>query len=153
MISHISQPHDSSLHGNCPSQFGHARCPHCRKSFNLKDATPTFLERLPRQDVFVYVLCTDCHTDYQIGTEQKQKAMNDKCFINFKVQGLLTTKNENSFAVTSLLTLALNDGCLTAAIENGHGLTSSEYFSLCEQMREVNAPSINSYTGTEGDGQ
>lgn len=57
--------------------------------------------------------------------------MNDKCFLNVKVHGLLADNQLQPFAVTSILTLLLNQGSLTAAIENGHGLTRSDYFALC----------------------
>jgi hypothetical protein len=118
-------------------QFGHASCPHCRQDFDLAAAEPTFLEKAPHNDTVVYVMCPDCHGAYQSATEPERKGMCNTCFRNFKTHGTTSDGGLVPFAITTTLTLALNDWCLTAAIENGHGLSRNEYFEICSKKCEV----------------
>jgi hypothetical protein len=118
-------------------QFGHACCPHCRSEFNLKGASPTFGEKAPHNDTLVYVMCPGCHTAFERGGTSDRKGMSDACFVNFKLRGVAENGGKIPFAVTSTLTLALNDWCITSAIENGHGLARSEYLSVCSREYEV----------------
>ncbi len=117
--------------------YGHACCPHCRQEFDLKLAKPTLREKATHGDVLIYVMCRECHANYQSGDEQRRKEMSNACFVNFKLCGVSVDGGMFPFAVTSTLTLALNTGDLAEAIEHGHGLTRAEYDSLCEQDIEV----------------
>jgi hypothetical protein len=120
-------------------EFGHAFCPHCRNDFNLEEALPTFIEKAPHNDTLVYVMCPDCHASFQRGENSVRKAMSDACFVNVKLHGVAKGGGRIPFAITSTLALALNDWCITSAIENGHGLTESEYFSICSRQYQVMA--------------
>lgn len=117
--------------------YGHACCPHCRQEFNLEKAKPTFQEKAPHNDALLYVMCPDCHTAFQNGNERKRKQMGDVCFVNVKLCGGSSEGGMLPFAITSTLTLALNGWNLPEAIENGHGLTRAEYFSICSHEYEV----------------
>jgi len=117
--------------------YGHACCPHCRQEFNLGKAQPTFLEKAPHNDALVYVMCPDCHTDFENGNERKRKEMANVCFVHVKSCSDDTDGGMLPFAITSTLTLALNDWRIPEAIENGHGLTRAEYFSICSHEYEV----------------
>lgn len=118
-------------------QLGHACCPHCCNEFDLKGAVPTFGEKAPHNDTLVYVMCPGCHAAFERGGTGNRKEMSDACFVNFKLRGIAENGGKIPFAVTSTLTLALNDWCISSAIENGHGLTRSEYFLLCSREYEV----------------
>jgi hypothetical protein len=117
--------------------YGHACCPHCRKDFNVALAEPTFLEKAPHNDTIVYVMCSDCHEAFQGGTTTERKAMCNTCFRNFKTRGTTSNGGTVPFAITTTLTLALNDWCLTSAIENGHGLSRKDYFEICSKNAGV----------------
>ena len=117
--------------------YGHACCPHCHKEFNLALAEPTFLEKAPHNDTLVYVMCPECRAAFQRGGNGDRKVMSDACFVNLKLRCIAENGGRIPFAVTSTLTLALNGGCITSAIENGHGLTESEYFLICAREYEV----------------
>ena len=117
--------------------YGHACCPHCRQEFSLLTAQPTFMEKAPHNDILVYVMCQDCHAIFQTGDDQIRKEMSNACFTNFKVRGACADGGMLPFAITTSMTLALNDWQILAAIENGHGLTRSEYFSICSHAYEI----------------
>ena len=57
--------------------------------------------------------------------------MQKTCRSNVKVHGLSKPGDFYPYAVTTELTIALNDGSLVDAIWEGHGLSHSEYFSIC----------------------
>lgn len=117
--------------------YGYACCPHCRQEFNLEKAQPTFLEKAPHNDVLVYVMCPDCHAKFQKDNEHERKVMANACFVNVKSRSDRTEGGMPPYAMTSTLTLALNDWLIPEAIENGHGLTRAEYFSICSHVYEV----------------
>lgn len=113
-------------------QYGHACCPHCKSEFDLVDALPTFLEKASHNDIVVYIMCPKCHAAYQAaGDGVKRKSMSDKCFINFKLKSIDADGAVYPWAITTILTIELNDFDPVAAIENGHGLTSDQYFGIC----------------------
>ena len=117
--------------------YGHACCPRCRQEFDLELAEPTLLEKASHGDVLVYVMCPECHANYQSGDAQKRKNMSNACFVNVKSQGVDADGDRYPFAITNTLALALNAGDLVEAIERGHGLTRAQYDSLCEHEIEV----------------
>ena len=117
--------------------YGHACCPHCRNEFNLTEAQPTFGEKTPHNDTAIYVMCHDCHATFQSADEAIRQTMYNTCFVNFKLRGVAENGGRIPFAITTTLTLALNDWCITAAVENGHGLTKSEYFEICSREYQV----------------
>jgi hypothetical protein len=119
------------------SLSGHAYCPNCHNEFNLNGALPTFGEKAPHNDTLVYVMCPECHAAFQSGGNSDRKVMSDACFVNFKLRGISKNGRRIPFAVTTTLTLALNDWCITSAIQNGHGLTESEYFLICSRQWQV----------------
>ncbi len=110
---------------------GKACCPHCSSEFDLASGRPTFGEKLPHNDIFVYVMCPDCHADFEVGDPLTRKQMSNACFINIKVHGFSKSGDFYPYAVTTELTIALNGGSIAEAIWNGHDLTAAEYFSIC----------------------
>ena len=117
-------------------RYGHACCPHCKSEFDLAAAEPTFLEKAPHNDVVVYIMCPECHAAFQAGGADR-KSMSDKCFINFKLNSIDSEGAVYPWAITTMLTMELNDFDLVAASENGHGLTSDQYFGICAGKYEV----------------
>ena len=117
-------------------RYGHACCPHCKSEFDLAAAEPTFLEKAPHNDVVVYIMCPECHAAFQAGGADR-KSMSDKCFINFKLNSIDSEGAVYPWAITTMLTMELNDFDLVAASENGHGLTSDQYFGICAGEYEV----------------
>lgn len=117
--------------------YGHACCPHCRQEFSLAKARPTFKEKAPHNDILVYVMCPDCHDVFQSGGSMVRNEMANNCFVNFKLRGRCAEGGMLPFAITTTLTLALNDWHLLAAIEDGHGMTKSEYMTICSHTYEV----------------
>lgn len=63
--------------------------------------------------------------------------MGNRCFVNFKLNGRLADGRMFPWAVTTTLTLALNSYDLIDAVENGHGLSSAEYFGICAGQYEI----------------
>ena len=119
--------------------YGHGFCPHCLTGFDLTDAEPTFAERLPHNDQLIYVLCPVCHPKFKSGGDRGRKGISDRCFINVKLSGRCPDGRIPGWALTSSLTLALNDYDLVLALENGHGLTREQYFSICSGSYAVTA--------------
>ena len=117
-------------------RYGHACCPHCKSEFDLAEAEPTFLEKAPHNDIIVYIMCPECHAAFQAGGADR-KSMSDKCFINFKLNSIDSEGAVYPWAITTMLTMELNDFDLVAASENGHGLTSDQYFGICAGKYEV----------------
>ena len=117
-------------------RYGHACCPHCKSEFDLAEAKPTFLEKAPHNDIIVYIMCPECHAAFQAGGADR-KSMSDKCFINFKLNSIDSEGAVYPWAITTMLTMELNDFDLVAASENGHGLTSDQYFGICAGEYEV----------------
>lgn len=112
-------------------KYGHACCPHCKSEFDLVSAMPTFLEKAPHNDIVVYIMCPECHAAYQAGDGVQRKSMSDKCFINFKLKSIDSDGAVYPWAITTTLTMELNDFDPVAAIENGHGLTRELYLGVC----------------------
>jgi hypothetical protein len=112
-------------------EYGHACCPHCKSEFDLAAAMPTFLEKAPHNDIIVYMTCPECHAAYQTAGDAVRKSMSDTCFINFKIKGIDSDGAIYPWAITTTLTMELNDFDLVAAIENGHRLTRDQYFGIC----------------------
>ncbi len=112
---------------------GNACCPHCKSEFDLNSARPTFGERLPHNDIFVYIMCPVCHADFDVGDPLTRKHMSNACFVNVKEHGFSKPGEFHPYAVTTELTIALNDGSLVDAVWKGHDLSPSEYFSICAQ--------------------
>ena len=117
-------------------RYGHTCCPHCKSEFDLAEAKPTFLEKAPHNDIIVYIMCPECHAAFQAGGADR-KSMSDKCFINFKLNSIDSEGAVYPWAITTMLTMELNDFDLVAASENGHGLTSDQYFGICAGKYEV----------------
>ncbi len=111
--------------------YGHACCPHCKSEFDLVDAMPTVVEKLPHNDTAIYMMCPECHAAYQAAEKASRKSMAHQCFANSKRADLAQDGCIYPFAVTSMLTMELNDFDPVAAIENGHGLTREQYFGIC----------------------
>ena len=111
-------------------KYGHACCPHCKSEFDLVSAMPTFLEKAPHNDIVVYIMCPECHAAYQAGDGVQRKSMSDKCFINFKLKSIDSDGAVYPWAITTTLTMELNDFDPVAAIENGHGLTRELYLGV-----------------------
>jgi hypothetical protein len=119
------------------TQYGHACCPNCKSEFDLVDAVPTVAEKLPHNDKMIYMMCPFCHEAYQAADKTSRKSMADKCFANSKRIDLALEDCIYPFAVTSMLTLELNDFDPVAAIENGHGLTREQYFGICSGTHDL----------------
>jgi hypothetical protein len=117
--------------------YGHAFCPHCTSEFDLAAAMPTFFEKAPHNDIVVYIMCTKCHVAYQAAGDTDRKSMNNKCFINFKQKSIAPDGAIYPWAITTMLTMELNDFEPVAAIENGHGLTYELYFGICAGMHDL----------------
>jgi hypothetical protein len=112
-------------------------CPHCRTEFDLTGAEPSFVEKCPHNDYLLYVMCPKCAKQFQHGSSQEQKAMSNSCFVNFKVHGRSDDDFVAPWAVTTSLTLALNDDDLIRAIEDGHGLSTDKYFEICTNQNTI----------------
>lgn len=112
-------------------RYGYACCPRCKLEFDLNDAIPTVLEKLPHNDTAIYMMCPECHAAYQAADNASRLLMANQCFVNSKRTGLAHDDCIYPFAVTSMLTMELNDFDPVSAIENGHGLTSEVYFGIC----------------------
>ena len=117
-------------------RYGHACCPHCKSEFDLAEAKPTFLEKAPHNDIIVYIMCPECHAAFQAGGADR-KSMSDKCFINFKLTGIDSDGDVYPWAITTTLTMELNDFDPVAAIENGHRLTRDQYFGICSGTHDL----------------
>ena len=117
--------------------YGHAMCTRCRTEFDLNYGMPTVLERLPHNDTLIYMMCPECHAAYQAANKASRKSMANQCFINFKLNGNHSDGSLYPWAVTTMLTMEQNDFDPVAAIENGHGLTSDQYFGICAGRYEV----------------
>lgn len=111
--------------------YGHACCPQCKTEFNLATANPTVLEKAPHNDVVVYMMCPECHVAYQTADKATRTLMANKCFINVKMTGIRPDGAVYPWALTTRLTLEINDLDPVAAVENGHGLTREQYFGIC----------------------
>ena len=112
-------------------RYGQACCPNCKSEFDLAAAKPTFLEKAPYNDVIVYIMCPECHAAYQAGDGLARKSMSDKCFINFKLNGIDSDRAVYPWAITTMLTMEINNFEPVAAIENGHGMSCELYFGIC----------------------
>jgi hypothetical protein len=117
--------------------YGHAMCPHCCTEFDLTGAQPSFVEKCPHNDYLVYVMCPKCAKQFRHGSSQEQKAMSNSCFVNFKVHGRSDSDRVVPWAVTTSLTLALNDDDFIRAIEDGHGLSPDKYFEICASEKTI----------------
>lgn len=113
-----------------------ACCPNCKSAFDLNDAMPTIVEMLPHNDKMIYMMCPVCHASYQDADKALRKSMENQCFANSKRTDLALDGCIYPFAVTSMLTMELNNFDPVAAIENGHGLTSEVYFGICSGTHE-----------------
>ena len=111
--------------------YGHAFCPHCTSAFDLAAAMPTFFEKAPHNVIVVYIMCPACHTAYHAADKTSRKSISDTCFINFKLKGFDSEGAIYPWAITTMLTMELNDFDLVAASENGHGLSREQYFGIC----------------------
>mgnify|MGYP006085076331 CR=1 FL=1 len=118
-------------------EYGHACCPNCKSEFDLAAAVPTFLEKAPHNDIIVYIMCSTCHATYQSAGDAARKSMSDTCFINFKLKSIDSDGAVYPWAITSMLTMELNDFDLVAAIENGHRLTRDQYFGICSGTHDL----------------
>jgi len=116
--------------------YGHACCPHCKSEFDLFDAVPTVLEKLPHNDTFIYMMCPVCHVAYQAADKASRKSMANQCFINLKTTGIDSDGAVCPWAITTMLTMEFNDFDPVAAIENGHGLKREQYFGICSGTHE-----------------
>ena len=117
--------------------YGHAMCPHCRTEFDLTGSQPSFTEKLPHNDYMLYVMCPPCAKQFRNGSSHEQKAMSNSCFVNFKVHGRSADGRITPWAVTTTLTLALNNDDLIRAIEEGHGLSPEKYFEICASEKSI----------------
>jgi len=112
-------------------KYGQACCPNCKAEFDLAAAKPTFLEKAPHNDVIVYIMCPKCHAEHQAGDWAKCKSMHDSCFINFKQKSIDADGAVYPWAITTMLTMEINNFEPVAAIENGHGMSRELYFGIC----------------------
>jgi hypothetical protein len=117
--------------------YGHACCPHCKTEFDLAAAKPTVLEQAPHNDVAIYMMCPECHETYQAADKATSTSMADKCFINVKAAIKSPDRTTYPWALTTRLTMELNDFDPVAAIEDGHGLTREQYFGICAGTHEL----------------
>lgn len=117
--------------------FGHAMCPHCRTQFDLAGALPTFIEKCPHNDHALYAMCPQCAGQYQNASSQTRKAMSNLCFVNYKIKARSPDGKFFPWAVTTTLTLALNNYDIVAAIENGHSLSRGKYFEMCASENTI----------------
>jgi hypothetical protein len=118
-------------------QFGHACCPNCKEDFDLTNSYGTFLEAASYGDTLVYYMCPECHETFKSATPHVQKEMSNTCFVNFKLTVVDPNDGVFPWAVTSTLTLALNDYDMVSAFENGHGLTKKQYLDICAGKYEI----------------
>jgi len=117
--------------------YGYACCPCCRAEFNLAAAVPTMLEKAPHNDIVVYMMCPECHAAYQVASDPTRKSMQNTCFTNFKISGVKADGSTHPWAITTTLTLELNDFDPVAASENGHGLTFNLYLGICAGTHDL----------------
>lgn len=118
-------------------KYGQACCPNCKSEFDLARAKPTFLEKAPHNDVIVYIMCPACHAVYKAGDGLARKSMSDKCFINFKLNGIDSDGAVYPWAITTMLTMEINNFEPVAAIENGHGMSRELYFGICSGTHDL----------------
>jgi len=118
------------------SHYGHAMCTHCRTEFDLNYGMPTVLERLANNDTLIYMMCPECHAAYQSASKASRQSMANQCFINFKLKGNHSDGSFYPWAITTMLTMALNDFDPVAAIENGHGLAYEAYLATLSGTHE-----------------
>lgn len=82
-------------------------------------------------------MCPQCHDTFKAATPDVQKDMSNTCFVNLKLTGIDPDGRVYPWAVSTTLTLALNDYDMVSAIENGHGLTKQQYFDICAGKYEI----------------
>jgi hypothetical protein len=118
-------------------QYGHACCPNCREDFDLSNSYGTFLEAAPHGDTIVYAMCPECHDMFKAATPEVRKEMSNTCFVNLKLTSVQPDGTVYPWAVSTTLTLALNDYDMVSAIENGHGLNKQQYFGVCAGKYQI----------------
>ena len=117
--------------------YGYGYCPHCTLKFHLTQAVPVFFEHVPHNDTLIYLMCQQCSSRFtEIDYADKKSIMN-QCFRNVKDTARNPDGNYPAWSVTTTLTLALNGNNYFQALENGHQLSQSEYFSICARNYEV----------------
>ena len=95
------------------------------------------LEKAPHNDTIVYMMCPECHAAYAVADGSIRKSMQNKCFTNFKIDGVKPDGSTHPWAITTTLTLELNGFDPVAASENGHGLTLDLYFGVCSGTHDL----------------
>jgi uncharacterized protein YodC (DUF2158 family) len=111
---------------------GHALCPHCKGQFDLSVAIPIFCEKTHLADSLIYILCPTCANQFIHADSTQRKAIMDRCLKNVKTVGLENGVLQD-WAVTTLLTLEINNRDIVAAKENGIELSKKEYLKVCSE--------------------
>jgi len=117
--------------------YGYGYCPHCTLKFHLTQAVPVFFEHAPHNDILIYLMCRNWSSRFTLIDYAEKRSMMNQCFRNFKNTARNPDGNFPEWAVTTTLTLALNGNNYFQALENGHQLSQSEYFSICARKYEV----------------
>jgi len=116
--------------------YGHGRCPNCRAIFDLEKAEPSFRESYGDKGTLIYILCQGCHGQFTSDSTARRKITNE-CFRNVKQDYIAKKEHPLPWAVTTQLTMALNDFNLVLAIEYGSGLTRGTYFGILTGTHEL----------------
>jgi len=117
--------------------YGYGYCPHCTNKYYLTQAVPVVLEQAPHNDTLIYLICWNCFSRFTSVDYADKRSMVNQCFRNFKETARNPDGNYPAWSVTTTLTLALNGNNYFQALENGHQLSESEYFSICSRNYEV----------------
>lgn len=131
-------------------------CPCCERTFDVTDAKGAFIEQFETIDFegLVYAMCPLCHEAYSAGDAQSRKAMSNRCFLNVKSDHREANLNK-SWAVTTYITLYLNNDDLASAIWDGIDLPRPIYDAIVDgRLRICRAGPhlISGYWADEGGG-
>ena len=116
--------------------YGHARCPNCRTIFDLEHAEPSFGESYGDKGTLIYILCQRCHGRFTSDTTVR-RAIGNTSFRNVKQDYIAKKEHPLPWAVTTELTVVINDFNLVAAIKYGSGLTRETYFRILAGTHEL----------------
>jgi len=108
---------------------GHGLCPQCTDPFDLTNSTLTFAEK-NGCDALLYVFCDDCTYKFNHDSSKARQNMMNECFMNVKVR--FKSLPTHVWACTTLITLWMNGGNLSAAYENGSGLPENIYKGISD---------------------
>jgi len=112
--------------------YGHILCPHCGDTYDLSLAEPTFYLHAPHNDLFAFILCTECHSAWDNGDANDKYLIERKCLSNLFKAAKAGQDDLRMLGVTTDLTIRINGGNIVHAIEYGHDLPREIYFGICD---------------------